>query len=48
MRSVAPHGPAAGERRGGTHRRERVIRPGKVYCLFLQGFAQPLIADKFP
>src|SRR5215475_14046174 len=32
----------------GTHRRERVTRPGKLYCLFLQGFAHPLISDTFP
>src|SRR5262249_41445689 len=31
-----------------THRRERVTRPGKLYCLFLQGLAYPLISDTFP
>jgi hypothetical protein len=30
-----------------THRRERVTRPGKLYCLFLQGFVHPLISDTF-
>src|SRR5262252_6007962 len=32
----------------GTHRRERVTRPGKLYCLFLQGLAYPLISETFP
>ena len=32
----------------GTHKRERVTRPGKLYCLFLQSFIRPLISDKFP
>jgi hypothetical protein len=32
----------------GTHRRERVTRPGRLYCLFLQGFAHPFISDTFP
>ena len=31
-----------------THRRERVIRPGKLYCLCLQGFVHSLISDTFP
>src|SRR5262245_41202266 len=34
--------------RSWTHRRERVTRPGKLYCLFLQDFVHLLIADKFP
>src|SRR5262245_34526396 len=31
-----------------THRRERVIRPGKLYRLFLQGFAYSFVSGKFP
>jgi hypothetical protein len=32
----------------GTHRRERVIRPGKRYSLIIQSLVQPFISDKFP
>ena len=31
-----------------THRRERVIRPGKLYCLIIQSFVQPFISDTVP
>jgi hypothetical protein len=30
-----------------THRRERVIRPCKLYSLIIQSFVQPFISDKF-
>ena len=31
-----------------THKRECVIRPGKLYRLFVQGFAYPLASNKLP
>jgi hypothetical protein len=31
-----------------THRREREIRPGKLYRLSIQGFAYPFVSDKLP